>query len=239
MTYINKFISARTISAFVMAFAMLVSGLSASHAASVATKFTKDLSVGMVNSADVEALQTFLTGQGYFTNPIDGNFDYATEVGVVRFQRAHVIPGTGYFGPLTRATANTIATASLNSASLAIANPITGTIDVGQTQSINWTSDNYDSSNVRINLIRKVGENPNRYELVRTIALSTKNDGLAVWVPAPTDTGNDLSIEVGCVSTAETCQAGDFTASSMAVVNTGRFANTANAYKAIEQLYNK
>lgn len=238
MTYINKFITVRTIIALAVAMLVLVSVNSSAHAQSIVNKFNQNLYFGTVSS-DVEDFQIFLQGQGYFTSPVNGKFDKNTKEAVIRFQRAHVIPGTGNVGPLTRGIANIISASSLDRGSLAMINPLTGNIEVGQTQNVNWTSDNYGSSNVKINLIRKVSENPNRYELVRTIATSTMNDGVAVWVPAPTDMGKDLSIEVGCVGTTQTCQATDATDSSMAVINTGRFSNTANAYKAIEQLYNK
>lgn len=122
-------------------------------------------------------------------------------------------------------------------ATLSLVNPISGTVDAGQTQTINWTSSNYSAPDVSLSLIRKVSDNPARYELVRMIATSTKNDGSATWVPAPTDVGTGLSIEIGCVLTSNTCTAASSN-SAIAVVNDGRFANTASAYQAIENLNN-
>ena len=125
-------------------------------------------------------------------------------------------------------------------ASLQLVAPLNGTIEVGQTQTVRWVSSNYGSSVVGINLIRKISENPIQYALVRVIADRTPNDGNATWVPAVTDGGLDLSIEIVCVTSTQACRAGNAPKESrLAVVNTGRFANTANAYKAIEQYFNR
>ncbi|OHA21465.1 MAG: hypothetical protein A2849_03330 [Candidatus Taylorbacteria bacterium RIFCSPHIGHO2_01_FULL_51_15] len=128
-------------------------------------------------------------------------------------------------------------------ASLTLLSPTSGTLEAGQTQTVLWESKSYTSPFIGINLIRKVGDTPARYELVRVIAEKTKNDGSAVWVPAPTtDLGEGLSIELVCVGVRkEACRAGNDGAptSKIAVINTGRFANTASAYQAIERLNNK
>ena len=113
-----------------------------------------------------------------------------------------------------------------------------GPIEVGQIQSIDWTAGNYPAQTVNVNLIRKVSDNPARYVLVRRIALKTQNDGSATWVPASTDVGSGLSIEVGCTLSADACHAAD-SYSALAVVDTGRFANTASAYLAIENWNNR
>ncbi|MDE1946547.1 MAG: hypothetical protein KGI23_01485 [Patescibacteria group bacterium] len=125
-------------------------------------------------------------------------------------------------------------------ASLALTGSIGGTVDVGQEQTIHWISSNYSMPTVSVSLIRKIGDNPVRYKLVRVIATSTANDGSAVWVPAATDVGNNLSIEIGCAVSSQTCH-GAISPSdaNLAVVNSGRFANTAAAYRAIERENNK
>ncbi len=128
-------------------------------------------------------------------------------------------------------------------ASLTLVSPMSGTVEVGQKQTIRWVSSNYKSPFVGINLIRKVGDNPARYDLVRVIAEKTANDGTATWVPAPTtDVGEGLAIELVCVGdTPEGCRASRNATheGGLAVINTGRFANTASAFQAIEQLENK
>ncbi len=123
-------------------------------------------------------------------------------------------------------------------ASLTLTNPSGGTVDVGQLQHVDWISTNYVAPTVSVNVIRKVSDNPARYELVRTVARATKNDGSAVWVPAAPDVGTSDLIQVGCTPTSQACTAG-VSGSPLAVVNTGAYANTAAAYQAIEQLDNK
>ena len=123
-------------------------------------------------------------------------------------------------------------------ASLALTNLSGGTVDVGQLQHVNWTSSNYGAPTVSMNIIRKVSDNPARYELVRTVALATANDGSAVWVPAKTDVGTSDLVQVGCALTSQACTAG-VSGSPLAVIDNGMYANTAAAYQAIEQLNNK
>lgn len=123
-------------------------------------------------------------------------------------------------------------------ASLALVAPLSGTFDAGQTQNVVWTSENYGPSTVEVALIRKVSDNPARYELVRVIAPVKSNTGNATWVPAQTDVGNGLSIEIGCALSAQACTATS-PSSELAVINDGRFANTASVFQAIEAAQNK
>lgn len=63
----------------------------------------------MKNSQEVLELQEFLTAQGNYSGPITGNFYSLTLAGVKAFQTASEIsPVSGYFGPLSRAKANSI-----------------------------------------------------------------------------------------------------------------------------------
>ncbi len=57
------------------------------------------------SSTDVDTLQRFLMGQGYFTqtNLGTGHFGPITLKAVQAFQAAHAVPATGFVGPLTRA----------------------------------------------------------------------------------------------------------------------------------------
>lgn len=141
------------------------------------------------------------------------------------------ITGVKFFRNTPNVTTSGIASITLNDLSA-------NTIEVGDLQKINWTAVNYAAPTVSINIIRKVGDNPARYELVRTVAPATTNDGSAVWVPAKTDVGTNTFVEVGCTLTAQECHASKPTF-ALAVINTGLYSNTANTYKAIEQLNNK
>lgn len=125
------------------------------------------------------------------------------------------------------------------SASLTLKSPVAATFAVGQAQTVRWTSKNYSSPTVTVNLIRKVSDNPSTYELVRTIAANTKNDGVATWVPLASDAGTALSLEIACAPSAKACTAGDSLSSGLAVIDNGGNSNTAAIYQAIEQWYNR
>lgn len=135
-------------------------------------------------------------------------------------------------------TSNRIGTPVSGVASISLIDLDKTTVEVGDLQNISWKSFNYGAPTVAINIIRKVADNPARYELVRTVSAATLNDGSAVWVPAKTDIGSNIIIEVGCTLSAQECHASQ-SQSALAIVDTGRFSNTANTYKAIEQLNNK
>lgn len=205
--------------------------------AHAAGPFDTDIRSGM-RGDQVTMLQAFLGSQGYFKASSTPIFGPATKAAVERFQRAHSIPATGTVGPLTRAAMNAIALAPLQGATLAMVDPVSGTLAVGDKQDVTWASTNYDAKTVKVNLIRKVASHPDRYELVRTIATSTANDGLAVWVPSPKDIGSGLTIEVACAGTSQSCRAATPVTSNLAVKDDGRWQNTASAYQAIEDLYN-
>ncbi len=70
--------------------------------------FDRNLSFGMRNDADVSNLQEFLTDQGFYNNTISGNFFILTRNAVKKFQEAHGIKPSGYFGSVTRVLANNI-----------------------------------------------------------------------------------------------------------------------------------
>lgn len=111
--------------------------------------------------------------------------------------------------------------------------PSISSVDVGQTQTIRWTASNYSPETVSIRLIRKVSDSPAQYEVVRTITENAKNDGKAVWVPASTDIGDNLYLEIGCANTNNACSSG-VSGSAIAVTDTGKFSNTAAVYQSIE-----
>ena len=68
--------------------------------------FERDLYFGMKGN-EVAVLQQFLTDQDLYSGPVNGNFFSLTQSAVKRFQEQEGInPAVGYFGPLTRAHAN-------------------------------------------------------------------------------------------------------------------------------------
>jgi hypothetical protein len=122
---------------------------------------------------------------------------------------------------------------------LSLVNPIGGqTAAVGQIQNVSWTSTDYSSDKVNVNLIRKVSDNPASYALVRTIVSNKKNTGQATWIPNIKDTG-DLFIEVGCVTSDQACRTVTDTSRPLAVIQNKSFINTASAYEALEGLFNR
>lgn len=75
--------------------------------------FDTNLSYGSSGPKVLE-LQEFLTAQGVYSGPITGNFYSLTLAGVKGLQvKLGVSPVSGFFGPLTRAAANTVLTATL------------------------------------------------------------------------------------------------------------------------------
>ena len=215
--------------------AAVVIGLSVTITAQAATNFSKDLSFGMKNSADVKSLQQFLSQEGYFKGEATGNYFNVTAEAVKSFQKSNKINPTGYFGPMTRAAVNSKSADAL----LSLTSHKGGeTIEVGNKQALKWTASNYSSDNVKVNVIKKVSSNPNRYELVRSVSDKTLNDGVATWIPAKSDIGNNVFIEIGCKDTTKACRSA-VTASSLAVVNSNKYMNTASAYSALEKEDNK
>ncbi|MEX2010309.1 MAG: peptidoglycan-binding domain-containing protein, partial [Parcubacteria group bacterium] len=73
--------------------------------------FTQNLTVGSTG-ADVTSLQQFLVGGGYLNMPIGVSYGYfgsLTKAAVASWQAANgVSPAVGYWGPLSRAKANSM-----------------------------------------------------------------------------------------------------------------------------------
>jgi len=124
-------------------------------------------------------------------------------------------------------------------AKLTLLAPAGKAVTIGQPQTVTWTSGNGQPSKVTINIIRKVSDNPASYELVRTIASDTANDGKAVWIPNEDDAGFNVSLEVACGDSNEACEAADSVSAPLAVVNGGNVSNTASAYEALERALNR
>jgi hypothetical protein len=83
---------------------------------------------------------------------------------------------------------------------------VTQAVNVGTTQNITWDPALYSSANVSIMIIRKVGDNPARYDLVRTISASAPNNGSTVWTPSSNEKGGDIYVQIGCISPTSACR---------------------------------
>lgn len=68
-------------------------------------RFTADLEFGMEN-ADVRQLQNVLVVKGYLRATPNGYFGPATRDAVTSWQLANGLPGSGFFGPMSRAKMN-------------------------------------------------------------------------------------------------------------------------------------
>lgn len=110
------------------------------------TTFDRNLYLGLRNDADVSNLQEFLTDQGFYNQTISGNFFILTRNAVKKFQQAHGIKPSGYFGSLTRTVANKILTGEevppvtpplfpVSTGHLTI-DPAYATVKIGETQRI-------------------------------------------------------------------------------------------------------
>jgi hypothetical protein len=79
----------------------------------ISSIFNRDLSLGM-NGSDIKLLQQYLNTHGYpIASSGPGSSSYETtrfgaltKAALIKFQKAHSIAGTGYFGPITRAFVN-------------------------------------------------------------------------------------------------------------------------------------
>lgn len=75
-----------------------------------AAVFEHDLFYGVVDNSEVKNLQEFLHMRDFYDGPVNGNFFSLTKEAVMRFQTNEgIAPAQGYFGPKTRARANTLA----------------------------------------------------------------------------------------------------------------------------------
>jgi hypothetical protein len=98
----------KSLAIVVLTAAILAFGISTAGASARAL-FAGNLSFGIHGSPDVTALQQFLKDQGVYSGPITGNFFSLTLAAVKQFQVQNgITPASGYFGPMTRAKANSI-----------------------------------------------------------------------------------------------------------------------------------
>lgn len=101
-----------------------------------AASFDANLSYGSTG-LDVTALQEFLTAQQVYSGPISGNFFSLTLAAVKKFQKAEGIsPVSGFVGPITRSTINTLLVAPDSEENATTSTPIdlsTTTVTVAPT----------------------------------------------------------------------------------------------------------
>lgn len=93
---------------------LVVLGLSFLLAAPVsAAQFEKNLKFG-ARGEEVKKMQEFLADHDFYTGPITGNFYSLTLKGLKKFQVAHGLPSTGFFGGMTRTEANVVIESELS-----------------------------------------------------------------------------------------------------------------------------
>jgi peptidoglycan hydrolase-like protein with peptidoglycan-binding domain len=160
------------------------------------------------SGVEVLKLQQFLVDQGFLKSTlVTGNFLSLTQKAVIEFQKSNSIEATGYFGPLSRAAANSkFASAkkpkSTVSATSVVPNSNTASAVTSNSKTISWQTGNYPVDvGVDINLLRKVSSNPTSYALVEKIAKNVKNNGSFMWIPKSNQTGDDLYVEITCSTT--------------------------------------
>ena len=79
----------------------------ASAAFAASDLFERNLYFGLRGDSDVVRLQEFLTKEGVYRGPQNGNFYALTKEGVKKYQKANAIePAEGFFGPITRTAAS-------------------------------------------------------------------------------------------------------------------------------------
>lgn len=78
-----------------------------------------------------------------------------------------------------------------------ITKTITTVGETGNDFYVAWAPSHINSRTVHIQIVRKIGDNPIKYEFIRRLASSTPNDGYLKWTPKPTDTG-ELFIQLAC-----------------------------------------
>jgi len=185
-----------------------------------ANSFNVSLGYGASQTNEIINLQNFLISQGLLHTSATGRYLSLTKKAVADFQSAHGIsPVSGYFGPLTRAAANSVALASGTSEPAATITVQSVTSETNESaailsnvKTVRWQTSGYPNGvGVNINLLRKVSDSPKRFVLVRNLFTNVPNDNQKSWTPQDGETGSDLYIEVTCSTTYKfsgNCQLG-------------------------------
>jgi len=180
----------------------------ASSVSAQTSNFNVSLTTGSTNKAEVLKLQQFLFDNGFLKVAPTGNFLGLTKKAVIEFQVANgITPAAGYFGPLTRASANAkFASASGSGATVSVQgisrNTNAAATVLANQRTVTWQTSNYPQGvGVNINLLQKSSGTPSTFTLVRSIAKDTANDGTQTFTLQSSELGNDIYVEVTCSST--------------------------------------
>jgi peptidoglycan hydrolase-like protein with peptidoglycan-binding domain len=132
---------------YIAIFALLVPGVSFAA-------FDTNLSYG-ARSPKVLELQEFLTDQGVYSGPITGNFFTLTLSAVKAFQTKNSIsPVSGFFGPLTRAKANSLLEEQLTAS---------GAAELEETGGVQEPQSNDENTNL-VNEVRRLNDKLSQIE---------------------------------------------------------------------------
>lgn len=89
--------------------------------------------------------------------------------------------------------------ASADTAKVSVISSFNAVLEVGKENVVRWETESFPKGAfVHINLIKKVSDNPLKYELVRQVATYSVNDGEEAFVPQKGDVGENISLEVTC-----------------------------------------
>lgn len=199
-------------------------------------KFDSDIYFGLKSNSNVTKLQEFLTQKGFYSGPITGNFFSLTLSGVKNFQKANKINPTGYFGPLSRATANKDLAKIVPPAKLTLTSPTNPqVVKEGESQLISWTSENYpENVGVSIYLLKQTEARPTQYAFVKNLKTETPNDGQETWVPQADEVGENMLIQIGCSPKLANVGCSSGVSSNTFTVQPGNSSNLANVISATE-----
>jgi hypothetical protein len=103
-------VTASELQAQINALMAQLASLQGGTSVSTGMNFTVDMTVGSTG-AQVSALQQMLVGQGHLVMPNGvayGYFGLLTKAAVMKWQAANGVSATGYFGPISRAKANSM-----------------------------------------------------------------------------------------------------------------------------------
>ena len=191
--------------------AVLVFGMVSFVQAEQASMFNVSLGYKSTQKAEVIKLQEFLFTNKYLNVNPTGLYLSGTRKAVADFQKAKgIVPATGYFGPITRAAANSQLAFSVSPSepqakvitqSISDTNSAVAGVLLSNQKTIRWQTSNYPQNiGVDINLIRKNAGSTNSFSFVRSIVKNAPNDGEETWIPKAGETDSDMYIEVTCSS---------------------------------------
>ena len=173
--------------------------------------FQADLRPGMKNNSEVRRIQEFLLQQGVYNEIITGNYGPITTQAVKKFQVAHGIQGTGYFGAATRTRANEILADSSVKPSIKLLVPNGGETWIkGQQYQITWTQRNISAQPVKISFYKKDNKVYQEDKKVYEFEVVNAYLGTSFIIPQSFEEGSyDVLVSVGCDIAGSSCSAFD------------------------------